>query len=290
MARLLRTAAGAEPALRRRPASGGCPAYACTPASDSGYTAWRLQRAVYPDTQNDVQGGSTFLIDMPGIHYTRTYFSRQHLEAAVLCARHAHAFEVAHAGQVTFLSEHRSHVVGAVLFSVACLEAAANEFFADAAEGTLSRLRPLDEKTVARLAELWKAGVPRTARYTVTEKYSIALALADRPPFDRGSDPWQSAVLLTRLRNALTHYEPEWVPAASVGAVAPHQFERALRGKFAINPLAADSLPFYPDKVLGFGCAAWAIFTTSRFIAEFSERLELLTPLVGSHGVDLITA
>jgi hypothetical protein len=224
------------------------------------------------------------------IHYTRTYFSRQHLEAALLCAQQAQAFEVAHVGQRVFISEHRSTVVGAVLFSVACLEAAANELFADAAEGTLSRLRPLDDKTVARLGQMWKAGVPRTARFKITEKFSIALALADREPLDRGSETWQSAERLVRLRNALTHYEPEWVETSAATGAAPHKFETELKGKFAINPLAADELSFYPDKLLGFGCAAWSISTAAQFIAVFSERLGLLVPLVGSHGIDLTTA
>lgn len=127
---------------------------------------------------------------------------------------------------------------------------------------------------------MWRAGVPRTARYGVVEKYAIALELSDRVGFDIGAEPWQSVSELARLRNALVHYEPEWVPMASTGEV--HKFERSLKGKFALNPLAPPENPYYPDKVLGHGCAAWAVESSMAFTDAFVERLGIFGNPLGN--------
>ena len=219
----------------------------------------------------------------------RQYFSGQHLSAAALCARSARAIETAKLGAKEYVPDHRSYVIGAVLFSVASLEAAINELFTDASEGNLGRLRPVDELVIKRMGEMWLLGVPRTARYTVPDKYAIALALAGKSAFDKGAEPWQSVVKLVKLRNALVHYEPEWVPLDSAKQPGDeHAFEKQLAGKFPVNPLAPDENPFYPDKVLGHGCAAWGIRSAMDFMDSFKDKLGLLAGLYGGrHASEL---
>ena len=212
----------------------------------------------------------------------RSYFSRQHIEAAAMCARSTRQLEVAHAGRVVFLADHRSYVVGAIFFSVAALEAAINELFTDASEGNLLGWRPVDEAVIRRCGAMWRAGVPRTARYTVVDKYAIALELADSVAFDKAAEPWQAASELARLRNALVHYEPEWVPMASGADM--HTFEKRLKGRFASNPLASPDSPYYPDKVLGHGCAAWAVKSSMAFADVFAERLGIFGNPLGKLG------
>jgi len=211
----------------------------------------------------------------------RQYFSGQHLSAAALCARNAKIVETSRAGAKEYVPEHRSYVIGSVLFSVAALEAAINELFADASEANYGKLRPVDEQVIKRMGEMWLLGVPRTARYTVPEKYAIALALASKGPFDKGAEPWQSAAKLVKLRNALIHYEPEWVPISPTTPGDAHMFERQFAGTFPTNPLAPDENPFYPDKILGHGCAAWAIRSAMDFMDAFAGKLGLLAGLYG---------
>jgi hypothetical protein len=213
---------------------------------------------------------------------TRSYFSGQHIAAAALCARNSRDVEFANAGHHIYVADHFSFVMGSVLFSVASLEAAINELFADAAESNLARLRPLDEGVVRRMGMMWLSGVPRTARFAVLDKYAIALALADQTPFDKGAEPWQSAAKLVKLRNALVHYEPEWVLANPATASDAHSFERDLSGRFDLNPLAAPENPFYPDKLLGYGCAAWSARSAMNFMDEFCRRLALLARPYGN--------
>ena len=221
-------------------------------------------------------------MDEPAFVAMRQYFSGQHLSAAALCARNARAIERSKAGATGDVPEHRSYVIGSVLFSVASLEAAINELFTDASEANLGKLRPVDEHVIKRMGEMWLLGIPRTARYPVAEKYAIALALTGTPPFDNGAEPWQSVVKLVTLRNALIHYEPEWAPVDSTKKAGDeHRFEKKLTGMFPINPLVPNANPFYPDKVLGHGCAAWAVRSSMAFMDSFKERLGLLTGLYG---------
>jgi hypothetical protein len=206
----------------------------------------------------------------------REYFSGQHVSAAALCARNAKSIEITKLGTKAYFADHRSYAIGAVLFSVAALEAAINELFADASEGKLGKLRPLAEHVVKRMGDMWLLGVPRRARYTVADKYAIALAIADKEPFDKGAEPWQSVVKLVKLRNALIHYEPEWVPTDSTKQPGnEHVFEKQLARQFPLNPLAPDGNPFYPDRLLGHGCAAWAVRSAMEFMDAFTERLGL---------------
>jgi hypothetical protein len=221
-------------------------------------------------------------MDARALVAARAYFSWQHLSAAALCARSAKSIETSKAGTKAYFPEHRSYVIGSVLFSVAALEAAINELFADASEANLGKLRPVDENVIKRMGEMWLLGVPRTARYTVAEKYAIALALDGKPPFHKGTEPWQSVAKLLKLRNALIHYEPEWVPVDSTKEPGDeHTFEKQLSGKFPVNPLAPTENPFYPDKVLGHGCAAWAVRSAMDFMDSFQEKLGLLAGLYG---------
>lgn len=194
-------------------------------------------------------------------------------------ARGARRLEREHAGQHIYLVEHRAHAIGAVIFSAAALEAEANELFADASDNSAS-IRPLDEAAAKRLGALWRADVPRTAAYPILEKYTIALLLTDRVGFDLGTEPWQSASALVKLRNALIHYEPEWVPMP--GSDETHRFEKSLRGKFYENPLAPADSPYYPTKLLGHGCAQWAVKTALTFSSEFAERLGLFGSRLGT--------
>jgi hypothetical protein len=52
-----------------------------------------------------------------------------------------------------------------------------------------------------------------------------------------------------------------------------HRFEKALHGKFTLNPIPGPGNPFYPDRCLGQGCAAWAVSSSVAFANEVFRRL-----------------
>ena len=207
-----------------------------------------------------------------------TYLSKHHIQAAARFARLSASLERAHKGKSSpnLFVEHRAYVLGSVLTAVAFLEATINELFAKAADGRLDGLSP---EATAGLAERWVK--PRTARLPICRKYQIALTSARRQPFKPGTAPYHDVDLLMQLRNALVHYKPEWVIAAS-GADQKRdtikKWQKRLQGKFAVNPLTAKGNPFYPDKCLSHGCAKWAVESSLKFTDDFFSRMGLKPP------------
>ncbi len=206
----------------------------------------------------------------------RHYLSVAHLSAAALFASQCRALE-ATAGTTPFDSperrQHNALAVATVLMSAAFLEATVNELFADCAEAPpRPRVNAIASKGL--LGRMWMREVPRTAAYSILEKYEIALELNASPSMDRGAWPYQDVKLLIELRNALIHFEPETI-AVSEGTqpLRVHKFEKRLKGKFEENPLTGPGNPFYPDKLLGAGCAEWSVRSAVAFADDFFEKL-----------------
>ncbi|WP_222125190.1 hypothetical protein [Paenibacillus xylanexedens] len=84
--------------------------------------------------------------------------------------------------------------------------------------------------------------LPKTAKYSILEKYQIALTLADKNLFKKGVSPYQDVYLLIQVRNAITHYEPEWVTTESEfpEKITEQALEKKLKHKFGLNPFASD--------------------------------------------------
>jgi hypothetical protein len=204
-------------------------------------------------------------------------FSRDHLGSAITFTRQCARIEETAAG----LSEEekseprkelRYFASAAFVTATAFLEAAVNETFAVAGETSAADmsvgkdLKPEDRTSLDRLR-------PFTNRMSLLEKYELALAALAKPPFDRGASPYQEASSLVKVRNALIHYVPEW---ATGGAEEDAKGIAALlKGRFVENPLTGAGNPFFPDKCLGSGGAAWATKSALSFADEFFSRLNV---------------
>jgi hypothetical protein len=170
---------------------------------------------------------------------------------------------------------HRTYVTGSLLSSVCYLEAAINELLSGIDEhGDMVLGVACDPLHRQVLARLWS---PKIERLSMLEKYDLALDAGLRPGFDKGAGPYQDVVLVTKLRNALVHYKPEWVYGAD-GAALPvdqqHKFERTLKRRFEENPLAGERFPFWPDLCLSAGCARWAAESAEGFFKSFRELMD----------------
>lgn len=206
----------------------------------------------------------------------RQYLSIGHLSAAALFASQCKEIEAM--AQATPIDspqrrQHNACAISSVIVSAAFLEATINEMFSDCADNhSTERIAALPARNL--MANLWRKGIPRTASYPIIEKYEIALELNGKPTFNTGASPYQDVKMLIELRNALIHYEPETIVGYS-GHETPqlHKFEKRLKGKFLINTLTGLGNPFYPDKVLGAGCAQWAVSTAVAFTDDFFQRL-----------------
>lgn len=213
----------------------------------------------------------------------RTYFSIQHVQSAAYFAREtariendpaSRKVETGRFNEQAYM-EHKANVTASLFMAVSFLEATINELFADAADNATGRTWT-DPSICDLFGSMWRNGVPRTASYSILDKYQIALTLARKTPFEPGQPPAQDVALLVKLRNALIHYEPETVLTFSdneENQVQPHRFEKMLRGRFDLNPLTGAGNPFFPDKCLGHGCARWALISSVKLTDEFFTRM-----------------
>lgn len=172
---------------------------------------------------------------------------------------------------------HRSYVVAAISSSVAYLETAINEIFAGCADSGVSwMLRESSPHHRGTLASLW---CDEIRRLPTLKKYQLALRVGSLAEFPEGQVPYSDAALLVRLRNALIHYEPDWVYTERIDGnpleqSQMHKWERALRTKFDLNPLAGEKYPFWPERCLSAGCARWSARSAEELLAAFRERMK----------------
>jgi hypothetical protein len=211
-------------------------------------------------------------------------YSVQHIQFAALFSRLSANIEKNFGGKVSseLSDEYWAYVTGAIFFAVSFLEATINELFADTADDTMvkidSNLWQLEPKAISMMANFWKIAIKGKPRFSILEKYQVALILTDKPKFDTDINPYQDVSHLVNLRNALIHYKPEWIPHLSgtnKNEMDPHKFEKMLKVKFKENPMAGVGDPFFPDKCLGHGCAEWAVRSSINFVDDFFSRLGL---------------
>lgn len=210
-------------------------------------------------------------------HATWTGMSQDHLWAArhlvELARREEQRGEVG--AHHDAYRRHRSYVVGAVIGAACFLESAINETFSDVAEHGHSDVVPAcDPRHRDVLGGIWSPGIERLS---VLEKYDLALAVGLRPSIPKGEDLYANVKLTIGLRNALVHYKPEWVYGNDDGDVPSdvmHRFEKRLRGRFSLNPLAKTTYPFWPDRCLSAACAGWAADSVEAFVKRFRELMD----------------
>jgi hypothetical protein len=178
---------------------------------------------------------------------------------------------------------HRSSVVNSIFSAVAFLESAINELYQDAYDDHLAYIAPLDPAVRDSIASFWKIAaeqnVQARSRLGTTEKYEIALALTHSEQFDHDSELHTDVRLVIRIQNALVHYKPSHLLQIDRSGL-----DESLQGRFRLNPIMAETEnPFFPDKVLGSGCADWCVRRCREYADEFYSRIGV-TP--NYHGVE----
>lgn len=209
----------------------------------------------------------------------RSYHSVGHMMSAI------HFFNLAHKLEDEFErtkkcswslhSEHAAYVNACISSAVACLEATINEVFADAGQVPLKKIPKAKRDPLRLMATIWSLEYFERHASTLS-KYQVALSLVGKKEFEKGKSPYQDAALLIALRNALTHFKPAWTVTDLTSDpvyMTEHELEKKLRGKFSTNPLTGRYNPFFPDKCLSAGCAAWALESIHEVIKVFFSRM-----------------
>ena len=220
----------------------------------------------------------------------RDCFSVRYLQSAAVLCRLGYGIE--HSGMECndpapeLLIRHEAFILNSVLSTVAFLESTINELYADAADDAYFFADEKDEALLKLIGEKWH-NEKNFDRAPMISKYQKILTIAGKPAFDEDDQAFANVRTLIEIRNHLMHYKREWVVIHDEGTAdrgeesTAEKFEKVLRKKFAINPLAPKNLPFFPDKCLGHGCAEWAIVNSIIFTDEFFRRLELPVPYEG---------
>jgi hypothetical protein len=214
----------------------------------------------------------------------RVYFSRSHLLSAAFFTRQSFSIEDKRSEFLSpgiprapehLIDENRAYVIGSIFSSVSFLESLINEFFADAGDDeSQNRLSGLDVESIKVLAETWKI---IEFKQSIPEKYQLALLLNGKEIFDSGPSNMKDVSLLINLRNALIHFKPEWLTEKEDWKEIPTKWENKFgSNKITLCKLVSGKAPYFPDRLLGHGCAQWAILTSIKFADDFYERMGLI--------------
>lgn len=217
----------------------------------------------------------------------RSYLSKTHVETAYFFAEQSAEIEQEYARKQRhstpadagsppeqMFERHKAYVVGCVFAVVAFLEALINETLSDADENPDPHLvERFNADELHSLASLW--GVVKSRQgFPFLDKYQLALITLRKRPFDVGELPYQDVDLVRQLRNSLIHFQPEWFVGRRDYQDVSHIWEKRMRGKrITPNPFAAPKAPYFPSRMLGYGCAKWASDSCTRFADEFFGRL-----------------
>lgn len=192
---------------------------------------------------------------------TRTNFAVQHLLAAARFSRLVGQIEGENKDQPfgPFWEEVLAFSIGCVVCAVAAIEAYANEIFADREKSFPARDPELVEK-------LWE----KFEQSSTIDKFDLALFLLNRPKLEKGSQPIQNLDGLIRLRNALTHFKPEWDDERIEHAKVSDR----LKGRFAPSQLFGPNEPLFPRAWATHGCTRWAVETCLSFARIFEASAD----------------
>jgi hypothetical protein len=129
------------------------------------------------------------------------------------------------------------------------------------------------DSSLNTMRELWTGKDQAERMLSVLGKFQLALVCAGQDRISEGSEPFQSTDLLVDLRNTLVHFKPQihWTDDDL-------KFVRRL--KSVIRPETENNQsigqPWFPNRVLGAGCADWACESAVDFARFWHDRIGLL--------------
>lgn len=232
--------------------------------------------------------------------------SIQHIQSAALYARLCAEVENKYQQRMLslppdawdeMLAEHNAHAISSIFAAVAFLEGTSNKFFVDTAEqlsGIINRLSTsiaeikdsglLDNATAGTLlANMASSVLALNERGNVLEKFDKALVSCGKEKLNGKEELVRDISRLINLRNALTHYKPEWITLFTdtplPDMVKPRLIEELRQKQIQRNPLIPVSeRQFFPSGCLSHGHAKWAVNISIQFVEEFFRKMNLPCP------------
>ncbi len=197
------------------------------------------------------------------------------LKASYRFLKQAEAFE----RENTYPNEdYNASIIGGLISSASFLECYINEVFTSIAEEDYTYCSRIPVDKLKLVEKMWKRKIPRTARYSVLEKYDIFLDLIGAPGFNPKANPYLDASILIEIRNELVHYEPIWVHFGNErnnAPIKPHKFQAKLKGKFGPSKLHPSKHFMFPHYCLSAECLAWAFNSSKNMAVELDKNANL---------------
>lgn len=197
---------------------------------------------------------------------TRYTFTGQFLEASAIFVRRTRSIEATATPQTDDATrcEHRGLVCAVIMQCVAALETEAHE---TCTYGPASHLGSGGTDTQAR--DFLVPIADFVDDQSALNRFDLILHLLQRAPLDKGSNPYQSAALVVRLRNELIHYKSRWGVE-----MERNRLQAALRSLgHRPPPFTHSSMNFFPHLCLSADCAAWALASVLDFLEAFYSAL-----------------
>lgn len=203
---------------------------------------------------------------------SRANFTQYHLLAAQNAALIATEIENKYKSESPSQEErdlYLSQVSTAITCSVAALESNINEYLVD-------HERHIDKAAVnfdPRVIKKYKFRKTRLSKQLLENtniifKYDI-IGLIKKNCLPPENKLKQDIRYLTRLRNALTHFTPEWDNALSRHI----DLKKDRKNRFTLNPFYAPGGLFFPYRCLSASCALWSCKVSNEFIELFKSLI-----------------
>jgi hypothetical protein len=220
------------------------------------------------------ESGASILVDVPPVGILlRVNLAVRHLLAAARFSREVDRLEKEQQGQQqgAFTECIFQHAIACILMTAASLEAYANELFSD-------RDKLFSEYSPELIHNLWET----YEKKSILEKFEFALLLLRKPSMDRGARPYQDIVVLIALRNALTHFKPEWIKEADEHA----KISARLADKINGSPFLPPPEMLFPRRWAGHSCTSWAVSS----VVAFAKHFESVAGLSAKYVVEEMAA
>lgn len=195
---------------------------------------------------------------------SRYSFTAQYLVGAKFFADQARAIEAKQSVDQNTQMEHRAYVAGAIMQATAALESEVSQIvmYGPGQHLGTNRTDLEAKKFLAPLAD-------KIDSAPVVRRYDMILHLLRKKPMDQTAKTHRWAVLLTRFRNALVHFESK-----SGQEMERQKLFTALKGLRHQKPsFIHGNVNFFPFECLSAECAEWAWKAAVAFLDEFSEKL-----------------
>ena len=212
------------------------------------------------------------------------YLSFRFLESALYFLKEASNYE----GRENEPNDYYNYILPSGIISIVTfLEGYINEFYSEIADSEKNPTSILMLNNVNVIINLWKRNIPRTARFSILDKYEILLEIAKQNNLDKSKYPYQDVSALIKLRNTLIHYEPEWQYVFENDGKS--SLKKLLNGKYKLCPYYdRNEEPFFPNLCLSSDCLQWSINSSIALVSNFNNNLNCVAPLIETFKRTLI--